>query len=224
MRIRKSALLLSAFILIVLAFPTSGFSVTITDSVTNPGTAIGTVSGLDDAFIYGDFTIRYSGSVWTGDAEDVSVGEGLDESWDWSFDYTGLYDPSVFNESTVLSSALLTIRLTANSAQVDPGDSEYLRILWLDNFALPAFTKVDEEEEFVVDLLDYYSSAQIMERFMSTSYDGTGTIPMRFIDDAVVNYAELSLTTSPVPPPAAIVLLGSGLAGLAGIRRKFKKI
>jgi hypothetical protein len=224
MRIRKSALLLSAFILIVLAFPTSGFSVTITDSVTNPGTAIGTVSGLDDAFIYGDFTIRYSGSVWTGDAEDVSVGEGLDESWDWSFDYTGLYDPSVFNESTVLSSALLTIRLTANSAQVDPGDSEYLRILWLDNFALPAFTKVDEEEEFVVDLLDYYSSAQIMERFMSTSYDGTGTIPMRFIDDAVVNYAELSLTTSPVPAPAAIVLLGSGLAGLAGIRRKFKKI
>ena len=43
-----------------------------------------------------------------------------------------------------------------------------------------------------------------------------------FIDGEDHEFAVQGIAGQPVPIPAAIVLLGSGLVGLAGIRKKFK--
>jgi hypothetical protein len=41
--------------------------------------------------------------------------------------------------------------------------------------------------------------------------------------DSDFNDLVVEVTVAPVPIPAAILLLGSGLVGLAGIRKKFKR-
>ena len=92
MRIKKMGFLLVSLMFLLLFLPANSFCVTITDSVQNPGTAIGTLTNIDDSFTYGDFTIKYAGDLNSfGSPEDRAAGDGLDESWDWSFDYAGQY-------------------------------------------------------------------------------------------------------------------------------------
>jgi len=221
MKIQKQHLLLVCLLLLVLSFPINCFSDTIIASVSNPNTGIGTLANVNDSFSYGPFTIMYAGDPDSyGSPEDIAAGDGLDESWDWSFDYRYNYDPLVFNSNTILTSAVLTLNLTANGSQVSIGNMETVRMLWLDPIDEVLFSTVNEPDTITINLLTYYTSAEIMGRFMSTDYDGQGTIRMRFLDDAVVNFAELSLSSSPVPEPATMILFGIGLIGLAGLSRK----
>lgn len=62
--------------------------------------------------------------------------------------------------------------------------------------------------------------------FLSSDYsqgDNKYARPLTFTNDGGLTEIQLRISSSDVPAPAAVWLLGSGLLGLTGLRRKFRK-
>ena len=118
--------------------------------------------------INGDFTITEDDDEPTGSI----VGDGKNESTFWLFDFTKDPGYATFDTSTPLASALLTLTLTPEDALVST-DSVHLG--GLPGIATPAIQDlpVGVTSTITIQLLDYYSSAQILGRLV----DNAGTPP-----------------------------------------------
>jgi hypothetical protein len=135
----------------------------------------------------------------------------------------GLYvwDPDVSIEAAS-KIALLDLDTSAGLVQVDSS---------LDGWKVSVFDLDDDETTFIGDLElgdtaiwgFYFSDVTGDVTNYYTSYDMTSTGYGFVLSTEGMTALVLSATPTPTPVPTAALLLGSGLVGLVGFRRRFGK-
>lgn len=192
----------------------SGLAVagTISGSVTGSGSPV-TVN-FPDVVANGGFTIAAT-------APSV-VGDGIDDETTWTVDFTGHPNYAAFNTAVPLTVATLNLTLhpvntgtggpqgvTDDRVGIPPGN------LYL---TTPAITglPVGVTSPVSLDLLSFFTSAEILAVFTANS----GTIPMVYGDDAIVSFAELTLSNDVVPEPSTWLLLSAGMGVIVAVGRR----
>ena len=183
--------------------------------------------------------VTNGGFTILGNASALVVGDGIDDTTTWNFDFNG---PSLasFIASAPINGATLKLTVTARAAGVaddrlwigtptqgaipgsDPG------FIGIQN-TVPTLASlvIGQTTDVQANLLSVFSPTEILDYLQNGVFgSGAGIIPFVYHDDVVVSYAELTLSTrdavAPVPEPATFALFGVGIAA-AGLYRRFRR-
>jgi len=188
------------------------------------GTISGSVTGSNtpatdnhpNVVVNGGFTISASGpSV---------VGDGIDDQTDWVVNFTGHPNFGSFNTGVPLTMASLSMMIrpvSTGTAGPQGITDDRVGIPPANLFiSTPAITglPIGVLSPVNIDLLSFFTSAEILGVFVSNA----GTIPMVYGDDAIVSYAEVTLSNEVIPEPSTWVLLSAGVGAMVAVRRRRK--
>ncbi|MGD0972350.1 MAG: PEP-CTERM sorting domain-containing protein [Desulfobaccales bacterium] len=155
------------------------------------------------------------------------------------------YDPSVFKNPAVTPTSFSTLTLPAGALAFHPGQSIatglYSNIMWTapaaGNYVINAtFTGYDTKgtqtyvyvlvngiTEYSSEVNGYLASVSYSPTVFSLASGGTVDFAVGATDRGFNNDTTgIAATISSVPVPPTVLLLGSGLLGLVGLKRKFK--
>jgi len=135
-----------------------------------------------------DFTITPDGF---DSCHTLPLGDGVNEGTSWSFDFKTDPEFQCFPTSLPLASALLTLELT-------PKSSPFTDAFTLDGLS-PIITPTIQElpigvpSAIQIELANFYHNMSLTRLFKAKN----GSIPAFYADDAIVSFAELTLTSFP---------------------------
>ena len=173
----------------------------------------------------GDFLIKANPAAGPGHV----TGDGVDETTLWSFDFTADPNYAAFMASGPITSARLSLRLSTQFFIDGVGPitdiafpSDGVTSVF-PGWSIPAFMSgtfgVWQSGSISTDLVqDVGLDGAQLQQFLA---DFNGWMPMLYADDAVVGFAQLQLSTAPVPEPGTWALMAAGLLGLAQRKRRF---
>ena len=165
------------------------------------------VDNIDAGTVYGDFFVSTNGWSPYGTAPYLDDDHETGEKWEYAFDVQtgGLYDISNAQSKILLSEDLMSSRYVFRNGQE----------VAIETTGLTALTKTDEGfydgsyYSFDIDFADLGWDLSNLGFHWATATCGNDVIEG---------------SAAPVPEPATLLLLGTGLIGIAGFsRKKFKK-
>ncbi|MBW2740742.1 MAG: C10 family peptidase [Deltaproteobacteria bacterium] len=140
----------------------------------------------------GDFTITPDGF---DPGHTQSLGDGVNEGTSWRFDFIADPEFQFFSTSLPLASALLTLELTPKGSGIST-DAFKINI----GGFLPIITPVIQElpigvtSTIQIELNNFYRNRALPDLLKATHGN---SIPAFYADDAIVSFAELTLTSFP---------------------------
>jgi len=142
-----------------------------------------------------------------------------DQGWTFDLDTDVLAVGDIGPEDTILPTSnpsILTLEITFTDGDRDFFQKEYADI-YIDGVLVADNLEIDPgTQTFTTDIY----AAIVGDHQLVVSIEGTrGTFGVTGLE-LLGNYTDNS--PAPVPEPTTLILLGSGLFGLVGLRRKFK--